>query len=66
MLEKAKQYFLFLVNLNGTPTKKAKDILDIWFEEHHNTIDLREFNKWYFDNYPEHNRAKDTYRGDRR
>lgn len=65
MLKRAIEHFLFLVNLYGVPSKIAKKELDKYFEESHNITDLKEFNKWYYENYPEYNRAKDTYKGDK-
>jgi len=66
MLEKAKEHFLFLVDKYGVQPKKAKEALDKWFKERDNSAKyLSEFNTWYYTNYPEFNRAKDIYKGDK-
>lgn len=55
LLQQAIEYFQFLVNLNGTKPKKAKEILDKWWEERDYKSAPSEFNRWYYQNYPEHN-----------
>lgn len=54
MVEKAKHYFLFLTQLYGTTPKQAKIILDKWFKDHQYKDTPSEFNKWYYENYPEY------------
>lgn len=57
MVEQAKQYFLFLTQLYGTEPRKAKMILDEWFKDHQCATTPSEFNKWYYENYPEYNKS---------
>lgn len=62
MIEKAKAYFLFLVDMNEIKPNKAKDILDKWFKDCY-SLDKApsEFNTWYYQSYyttDEDNRRK--------
>jgi hypothetical protein len=54
MNEKAKDYFLFLVNVYRVKPKDAKIALDKWFEDCYSVKVTPEFNRWYYSTYPEY------------
>lgn len=52
MQQKAKEYFLFLVDVYRIKPRLAKEVLDKWFEDCYRIKVTPEFNKWYFEHYP--------------
>lgn len=63
-MNKAKEYFLFLVNLNQIKPKKAKEIVDKFIKDTHNEKIQSEFNTWFYQNYSEF-QTKTNTKGDK-